>query len=92
MTNAVLFGELAVSTATTTAVATSVNAEPLLTALIGFGISLITVVGGEVVKFLVAFLKNKREKYEGKKSDEHKAELEEADALVEVAQQENKED
>ena len=59
MTNAVLLGELVVSTASTTIVATSVNAEPLLTALIGFGISLVTVVGGEVVKFLVAYFKKK---------------------------------
>lgn len=92
MTNGFLLGELALSTSATTIVATSVNAEPLLTALIGFGISLVTVVGGELIKFLVAFLKNKREKFEGKKEDEHKAQLEEADALVEVAQQENQED
>ena len=77
-TSAVLMGELAVSTASTTIVATSVDASPLLTALIGFGISLITVVGGEVVKFLVAFLKNKREKLEGKEK-------------AEEAEQENKE-
>lgn len=92
MSNAIILGELAVSTASTTVVATSVNAEPLLTALIGFGISLITVVGGELVKYLVAFLKKKREDLEGKKEDKHKAELEEADALVEVAQEHNKED
>lgn len=55
--------ELGIATATTTAVAYSVNAEPLLTALIGFGISLVTVVGGEVVKFLVAFIRNKTNKY-----------------------------
>lgn len=52
--------EILVSTATTAAVATSVNAEPLLTALIGFGVSLVTMVGGELVKFLVAWLKKKR--------------------------------
>ena len=67
--SAILLGELAVSTATTTAVATSVDASPLLTALIGFGVSLVTMVGGEVVKFLVAFFKNKREKIEGKKDE-----------------------
>lgn len=65
-TSAILIGELAVSTATTTAVATSVNAEPLLTALIGLGVSIVTMVGGELVKFLVAFFKNKREQLEGK--------------------------
>ena len=66
MNTTVLASELLVSTGVTTAVAMSVNAEPLLTALIGFGVSLVTMVGGELVKFLVAFLKAKREKYENK--------------------------
>ena len=52
--------EVAVSTSATTAVATAINAEPLLTALIGLGISIVTVVGGELVKFLVAWLRQKR--------------------------------
>lgn len=66
--------EVAVSTAVTGVVATTVSAEPLLTALIGFGVSLVTVVGGELIKFLVAFLKKKRENIEGKedKKDELK--------------------
>ena len=55
----IVLGEIAVATATTTAVATSVNAEPLITALIGLGVSIVTMVGGELVKFLVAFLKKK---------------------------------
>ena len=55
--------ELVVATAATTTVAMSINAEPLLTALIGLGVSLVTVVGGEVVKFLVAFIRNKTNKY-----------------------------
>ncbi|MBO7732838.1 MAG: hypothetical protein J6S67_09805 [Methanobrevibacter sp.] len=55
----VILGEIAVATATTTAVATSVNAEPLLTALIGLGVSIVTMVGGELVKFLVAYFKKK---------------------------------
>lgn len=58
-TASIIIGEVVFSTATTTAVATSVNAEPLLTALIGFGVSLVTMVGGELVKFLVAFFKKK---------------------------------
>lgn len=63
---------VAVSTVSTTAIATSVNAEPLLTALIGFGVSLVTMVGGELVKFLVSYLKKKREDIERKedKKDE----------------------
>lgn len=51
--------EVAISGLTTTIVATSVNAEPLLTALIGFGTALVTVVGGELIKFLVAWFKKK---------------------------------
>lgn len=54
-----LLGKLTFSTATITTVATSVNAEPLLTALIGLGISIVTLVGGELVKFLVAYFKKK---------------------------------
>lgn len=56
--------ELGVATTASTGVAFAVNAEPLLTALIALGISLVTVVGGELVKFLTAWLKNKREKLE----------------------------
>ena len=55
----VMLGEIAVATATTTAVATSVDASPLLTALIGLGVSIVTMVGGELVKFLVAYFKKK---------------------------------
>lgn len=51
--------EVVVSGATTTIVATSVNADGLLTALIGFGTALVTVVGGELIKFLVAWFKKK---------------------------------
>lgn len=58
--------ELGIATTASTGVAMAVNAEPLLTALIAFGISLITVVGGELVKFLTSWLKSKREKIEKK--------------------------
>ena len=92
MNNTLILGELAVSTATTTAVATSVNAEPLLTALIGLGVSIVTMVGGELVKFLVAFFKKKREDLEGKKSDEYNKKAEEADEIVEIVEQHNKEE
>lgn len=58
--NAILpMAEVVVSGATTTIVATSVNADGLLTALIGFGTALVTVVGGELIKFLVAWIKKK---------------------------------
>lgn len=52
--------ELAVSVGVSTGVCLSVNAEPLLTALITFGVSIVTIVGGELIKFLVAWLQKKR--------------------------------
>lgn len=70
-TASLIAGEVAVSTVATTAIATSVNAEPLLTALIGFGTALVTMAGGEFIKFLVAWLKNKREKLEKKEDDKN---------------------
>lgn len=70
MESTLITTELAVSTGVTTAVSMSVNAEPLLTALIGFGVSLITMAGGELVKYLVAFFKAKRKKLEEDKKDE----------------------
>ena len=54
--------EVGVSTAATATVATAINAEPLITALIGFGISVVTVVGGELIKLAVAWIKNQRKK------------------------------
>lgn len=51
--------EVAVAGSVTTIVATTVNADGLLTALIGFGTALVTVVGGELIKYLVALIKKK---------------------------------
>ena len=45
-------------------VATSVDASPLLTALITLGVSVVTAVGTELVKYLVAYFKNKTKKLE----------------------------
>ena len=59
MNSVVLGTEIGIATGVTSIIATSVNAEPLITALIGFGVSLVTMVGGELVKFLVAFFKKK---------------------------------
>lgn len=60
MTNTTLFaGELATSISASTIICTSVNTEPLLTALITFGVSIITLVGGELVKFLIAYFQKK---------------------------------
>ena len=64
MQTALIASELVVATGVTTAVSVSVNADPLITALIGFGVSLVTMAGGELVKYLVAFFKAKREKLE----------------------------
>lgn len=45
--------------------------QPLITALITLGVSLVSVVGGELIKLLVAYFKAKRSKYEeiSKKDD-----------------------
>ena len=55
----IVASELTVSTATSTGICLAVNAEPLLTALITLGVSLVTVVGGKLVEFLVAWLQKK---------------------------------
>ena len=73
----VVTSELLVSSGASMAVATSVDASPLLTALITLGVSIVTMVGGEVVKFLVAYFKKKtkdlnEDKKEGDKKDEDK--------------------
>ena len=51
--------ELGVATTTSLVVAESLKLDNLWTALITFGISIITVVGGEFIKFLVAFFRKK---------------------------------
>ena len=52
-------GEIAVSTITSSIVANAVNTDALVTALITFGVSLVTIVGGELIKFLVAYFQKK---------------------------------
>ena len=75
MTNvAYAVGELAVSVTGSTAIATSVDASPLLTALITFGVSVVTLVGGELIKFLVAYFKKKTDELEKKDKGEKKDE------------------
>ena len=70
MNTGIITTEVLVSGATTTAIATSVNADGLLTAAIGFGTALITMVGGELIKFLVAYFKKKTKNLE--ESDDKK--------------------
>lgn len=60
--------ETAIAGTTTTIIATAANLDALWTALIGFGTALITVVGGELIKFLVAWFKKKTQDIE-KSSD-----------------------
>ena len=70
MTNfSLALAEVGVATATTTIISNATNAEPLITALIGFGTALITVVGGELIKFLVAFFKKKTQDLEKEKEE-----------------------
>lgn len=52
-------GELATSVGVSSIVSNAINAEPLLTALITFGVSIVTLVGGELIKFLIAYLQRK---------------------------------
>lgn len=65
--------QVVASGVTSTAIANSINAEPLFTALITFGVSIVTIVGTELIKFLVAYLQkktndlNNNKKKEGKK-------------------------
>ena len=51
--------ELGVAVPTSMVIATNVTVEPLITALITFGVSVVTLVGGEIIKWLVAFFKKK---------------------------------
>ena len=67
-----LLFEFAVAMPTSFAVAESISADNLITALITFGISLITLVGGELIKFLVAFFKNKTKKFDDENKEEKK--------------------
>ena len=62
--------ELGVAVPTSMAIATNVSVEPLITALITFGVSVVTLVGGEVIKWLVAFFKKKTQDIENKDKKE----------------------
>ena len=64
--------ELGVATTTSFAICSSVSTDNLLTALITFGVSLITLVGGELIKYLVELFKKKTKDLEKKeeKKDE----------------------
>ena len=55
-----------------TGMCVSADTSPLLTALITFGVTLITVVGSELIKYLTTYLRNKRQKLEEDIKDETK--------------------
>ena len=57
--HAVVLSQLLLSTSVSTTVATTANLDTLWTTIITFLVSVITIVGGELIKFLVAFLKKK---------------------------------
>lgn len=69
--------EIGVAATASTVVATSVDASPLWTALISLGVTIVTVVGAELVKYLVAFFKKKTEELENKNSKDKQDKKEE---------------
>lgn len=66
--------KLGASFGISSAICISENTQPIITAVITFAVSLVSVVGGELIKLLVAYLKNKRSKYETTEKVEDKKE------------------
>lgn len=64
--------ELAVSSSVSFAVSQSANFDTLTTAIITFGVSLITIAGGELIKVIVAFLQSKKRKFDQENQIEKK--------------------
>lgn len=64
--------KLGVAIPTSLIIAESLELNSLWTALVSFAVSIITIVGGEIIKFLVAYFKNKTEKLEHKDNEEEK--------------------
>lgn len=60
----ITLSELAVSSSVSFAVSQSANFDALTTALITFGVSLITIAGGELIKVIVSFLQSKKRKFD----------------------------
>lgn len=58
------FSEFAISSSVSFAVSQSANFDTLTTALITFGVSLITIAGGELIKVIVSFLQSKKRKFD----------------------------
>ena len=66
--------KLGASFGISSAICISENTQPIITAVITFAVSLVSVVGGELIKLLVAYLKTKRSKYETTEKVEDKKE------------------
>lgn len=56
--------EIAVATSTSLGLSSAINFDPLWTALITLGVSVVTQVGGAVIKYLVSYFKNRTKKLE----------------------------
>ena len=69
--------KLAVSSSVSFAVSQSASFDALTTALITFGVSLITIAGGELIKVIVSFLQSKKRKFDQENVIEKKTEKEE---------------
>lgn len=61
--------KLGIATGSAIIITEAVNLDYLWTALITFAVSLITLAGGELVKFLVAFFKKKTKDLEESEED-----------------------
>lgn len=70
----IITGELVTSVGVSSIVSNAISAEPLLTALITFGVSIVTLVGGELIKFLIAFLQRKTNEQKRKDVEDGKEE------------------
>ncbi len=66
----VVTAELAVAVPSATILSEAINANALLTALISLAVSIVTLVGGELVKFLVAFFQKKTKELKGETEEE----------------------
>ena len=53
--------EFITSASISTGICTSVDTTPVLTAVITFGVTLVTVVGSELIKFLVSYIRKKKQ-------------------------------
>lgn len=65
MNNAIYpIAEFLVSSSVSMAVAENANLGTLKTALITFAVSVVTIVGGELIKVIVSFLQSKKRKFD----------------------------